>query len=133
MRMMAMIGMAAILMGSAAVARPALRDVPEIDNGMLFIGIADEIRKTCPSISARIFRALSAMRTLEARATDMGYSAQEIAAYVDSDAEKARMRVRADAYYEANGVTAGDPQSYCALGRVEIEKSSQIGTLLRAK
>jgi hypothetical protein len=121
------------LLATAAMARPALRDVPQIDNGLLYIGLADQIRKNCPAISARFFKALMAVRALEAQARDMGYSTEEIRAFMDSDVEKARMRARGEAYLKAHGVTSEDPQSYCALGRAEIEKSSQIGTLLRAK
>lgn len=133
MRMLTMAAVMTVLLGAAAFAKPALRDVPEIDNGLLYIALADEIRKNCPSISARLLKAFVAMQALEGRAKDMGYSAEEIRAYTESEDEKARMRARGAAYLRAHGVTGDDPQSYCTLGRAEIEKSSQIGTLLKAK
>ena len=45
------------LMATAATANPPLRDVPAIDDALLDLGIADEIRKNCPDISARLIRA----------------------------------------------------------------------------
>ncbi|MGC1505039.1 MAG: DUF5333 family protein, partial [Sulfitobacter sp.] len=36
-------------------------------------------------------------------------------------------------FFRARGVDTSDPQSYCAVGLQEIQKSSRIGSLLRAK
>jgi len=114
-------------------AQPPLREVAKIDNALLDLGIADVIRKNCPTISARALKAVFYVRSLQSEARAMGYSDAEIEAYTDSDAEKARMRKRGEAFFAARGVDTSDPQSYCALGQAEIEKSSRIGSLLRAK
>ncbi len=119
--------------GSAAAERPPLREATEINDGLFAVAIAREIKDYCPTISARYFRAFTFLTSLKNKARDMGYSNDEIDAYVDNDEEKARMRERGEAYLAANGVSYDDPQSFCALGREEIEKSSQIGVLLRAK
>ncbi|TMM54943.1 DUF5333 domain-containing protein [Sulfitobacter sabulilitoris] len=116
-----------------AAAKPPLRDVPQVDNGLFAVAVANEIRKTCPDISARMFTAWRFAQSLEAKAKAMGYTDAEIEAHLDSDAEKARMKARGAAYFKANGVSRGDPQGMCALGRAEIQKSSQIGALLKAK
>lgn len=125
--------MALILCLSAGTisAKPPLRDVPEVDNTLLAIGIADEIRKNCPSISARMVKALGVVRAVGTRARELGYTDAEIDAYRKSDAEKARLSAKRDAYLAAGGVTAGASSAYCALGRTEIEKGSQIGAVLR--
>ncbi len=123
----------ASLMGPPLAAKPALRDVAAIDDALLDLGIADRIRKQCPSISARMLKALSYVRDVQKKARSLGYSDQEIEAYTDSDEEKARMRARGAAFFEAKGVDTSDPQSYCALGKAEIQKGSRIGSLLRAK
>ncbi|MEL6465339.1 MAG: DUF5333 domain-containing protein [Pseudomonadota bacterium] len=119
------------LTAGALSAKPHLRDVPEIDGTLLAVGIADEIRKNCPDISARMFRALTLVNSLKAKARNMGYSEEEIDAYRKSDVEKARLKTARAAYLEKAGVTAGQPASYCALGQVEIERGGQIGALLR--
>jgi hypothetical protein len=121
------------LMGQGAAAKPALRDVAEIDDALFDLGIADRIRKNCPSISARMLKAIGYVNNLEQKARDMGYTDAEIEAYIESKAEKDRMKARAATFFRARGVDTSDPQSYCALGLEEIQKSSRIGSLLRAK
>ncbi len=121
------------LFAASAHAKPPLREVARIDDALLDLGVADIIRKNCPSISARMLAAVFYVRSLQAEARDIGYTDDEIEAYTESDAEKARMRARGDAFFAARGVDTSDPQSYCALGLAEIEKSSRIGSLLRAK
>ncbi len=136
MRMMMTLFFGALLMMSiatSAVAKPHLRTVKSINDGLLAVGIADKIRKSCPSISARMFRALSFMNALENKAVAMGYTSAEIKAYVKSPNEKAKMRARGEAYLASKGVVKSDPESYCAQGRIEIANKSQIGALLRAK
>ena len=121
------------LTAGVASAKPHLRDVPEIDGTILAVGIADEIRKNCPDISARLLRAYSVINGLKSKARGMGYTDDEIDAYRSSDAEKARLKAKRAAYLAQGGVTAGQPASYSARGRQEIEKVGQIGALLRMK
>ena len=122
---------AATMIAMPASAKPSLRDVPAVYNALLAVGLADEIRNQCPNITARYFKALRFVYTVRDKAREMGYSDAEIEAYRSSDAEKAHMKAEGDAYLSANGVTVGNKQSYCTLGRAEIKKSSQIGALLR--
>ncbi len=58
------------------------------------------------------------------------YSEAEIRAFIDDPAEKARMRDEARAYLAGHGVTRGDAESYCRLGRAEIAAGSRIGQLI---
>ena len=131
--MAAVIGVATAAPASSAAERPHLRDVDEINDGLFAVAIAREIKDYCPDISARYFRAFNVLANLKRKALKLGYSEDEVKAYVENDEEKARMRARGEAYLAANGVSYDDPQSFCALGREEIKKSSQIGVLLRAK
>lgn len=117
----------------AVLAKPHLRDVPEIDGLLVEVRIADKIRKKCDSISARLLRANSLVYGLKSKARDMGYSDEEIDAYIDSDADHDRQRALRDEYMFARGVDKNDRETYCALGRAEIEKGGQIGALLRMK
>ena len=123
-----------IVLGAGAVAaKSPLRDVKSVDDAVFDVAVANEIRKNCPEISARMLRALMLYRNVKAQARSLGYTEAEIDAYAESDAEKARLRARGAAYFAANGVDPARPQSYCALGRKEIEKSSRIGSLLKVK
>ena len=133
MRMLVPMILAVALTAGGGSAKPALRDVAEIDDGLLAVAIADEIRKNCDEISARMITAYTTIRALENRAQALGYSDKEIEKYVTSKAEKARMRERGEAYLKANGVTPGDKAGLCRLGKQEIAKGSQIGALLKAR
>lgn len=117
----------------AAVAKQPIRDVARIDNAVFDVAVADQIRKKCPDIAPRVVKSLTMYRELRKYARSLGYTDAEIDAYGDSDFEKNRMRAKGEAYMRANGVVASDPQSYCALGRKEIQKASRIGSLLREK
>lgn len=130
MRMILIAGL--VVAAGAAQAKQDLKDIPSVWNGLLNIGIANEIRETCPSISARMVRAALRLNSIQNEAEGMGYSQAEIDAFRKSEANKAAMRAEGEAYMKNNGVVKGDAETYCALGRAEIAKSSQIGRLLRA-
>lgn len=117
----------------SAPASAGLKDEAQINNGLLAVGIADEIRNRCGSISARTFTALGYLNSLKRMARNKGYSNDEINRYVKNDAEKAKMRKRGEKYLAQNGASTSDPASMCRLGREEIKKRSQIGVLLRAR
>ena len=117
-------------MATSALANPPLREVKRINDGLLYVGLADEIRKTCDGISGRIFKGIGRLRSIHRLAQDMGYSKAEIEAFVDNRAEKNRLKALGKTYLKANGASQSDPQSMCALGRKEIAKQSEIGTLL---
>ncbi|WP_136441447.1 DUF5333 domain-containing protein [Pacificoceanicola onchidii] len=119
------------LAGQSLAAKPPLRDVAEIDNGLMAIAIADEIRKTCDGISARMIRAYSTIKALESRAGELGYSEEEIEDYVTSKTEKKRMRAKASAYLAGQGVDADNAAALCAFGERQIAKGTAIGVLLR--
>ena len=125
--------LAASVLAGAAAAKPPLREVAAIDDALLDVGIADAIRKNCPTIDARLIKATGFLWQLKSRANDLGYTDAEIDAYRKSDAEKARLRAKGMAFFTAQGVDTSDPQSYCAVGMAEIRKQSRIGSLLRAK
>ncbi len=116
----------------AVQAKPPLSDVDEIDNELYYIAIANEISEYCPSISGRRLKAIGVMWGLRSKANELGYSDTEIRAYVESDAEKDRMRAKGEAYLAQNGVSYDKPNSFCTLGRAEIERNSAIGVYLRA-
>lgn len=123
--------MAALAGTAPAEARPPLSDVAEIDDTLMVIAIADDIRKRCDGIDARLWRALRTIQALEARARDLGYSDDEIEAYVSADAEKARMRAKALAWLDGQGVDGGDAAALCAYGRQAIAQDTPVGRLLR--
>ena len=63
-----------------AVAKPPLREVAEIDDALMMIAIANEIREECDDISARMIRAMMTINDLRGRAQSLGYTDDEIEA-----------------------------------------------------
>jgi hypothetical protein len=137
MRLVKSSALALMLVAGAASAQAAaqagLSKEKDINAGLLVIAVADKIRRECTDISARLFDARSYLVSLKQKAAARGYSDAEIDAYINNDAEKAKMRERRNAYFEAHGASNRDPASLCDLGRAEIQKQSQIGLLLRTK
>ena len=117
----------------SALAKPSLRDVPQIEDGLFAVALAKEIRDECSSINGRTFKAIGVLTSLKREANQLGYSDDEIRAYVDSDGEKARMRAKGEAFLKQNGVRLDAPETFCAFGHAEIAKNSAIGALLRAR
>lgn len=115
---------------SVVSAKPALRDVKELDDGLFIVGFAQEIKKKCPDIASRkIKRTIEALK-LRNRAINLGYTEDEIRAHVESDVEQARLRDRAATYMKSRGY-AQNTEGYCALGRMEMKRKSNVGALLR--
>lgn len=122
-----------LVLGVPAAGAASLSQEADINQRLMELSVADEIRKRCETISARIFAGLSLMRDLKAQAMARGYSEAEIEAYVKDKEEKRKMRARADAYIRARGAAPNDGPSLCVLGHDEIAKQSRIGALLRAR
>ena len=122
-----------VALPAAALAKPSLRDVPEIEDPLFAVAMAKEVSDHCDGIAPRYLKGLGELRRLKARANALGYTDAEIRAYIESDAEKARMRAKGEQLLAQNGVDYGEPETFCAYGRAEIEKNSAIGVLLRAK
>lgn len=121
------------LTAGTTLAKPPLRDVPEIDGPLFEVALADEIRKKCPTIDGRLAKGLRTLWALKRKANDLGYSDAEIDAYRSSDVEKARMRKKGQAWLAQRGASQSNVDSLCRVGREEISKGSRIGGLLRAK
>jgi hypothetical protein len=117
-------------MATPALALPPLSENEYINDRLIQARVADRIRKECDSINARFAYAYSQARALKQYALDQGYSEAEIEAFLDSRADKDRVKAAAEAYLAANGVVAGDAASFCALGTKEIAAGSVAGSLI---
>lgn len=116
---------------ATAQAAVPLNEEPHINTSLVAVAVGNAIRKTCPSISARMLVALSKGRELQNYALEKGYSKDEMDAFLDDKTEKARVKALAADYMAENGVIEGDVESYCMLGRAEIRKDSLVGSLLK--
>jgi hypothetical protein len=105
----------------------------ELWQGLFWLAVADEIRKNCDQMDARMLRAVSYVSDMYDRARSYGFSRQEIRGFQTADSTEVRMRADVGAYFAQNGVREGDADTYCALGRAEIAAGSPAGHLLRAR
>ncbi|MEL6520533.1 MAG: DUF5333 domain-containing protein [Pseudomonadota bacterium] len=115
----------------SAAAKPALRDNRAITDGLVAVGVAIEIGEMCNSIAPRTFRGMSYLNSLKDKARDMGYSSEEIDAFVDSKSERARLEARAKDYLASKGAKGPAGDSYCRVGAAEIAAGTAAGRLLR--
>ncbi len=118
-------------LAGASSAKPALKDVAAVREGIIATGMAYEITQKCSSISPRYFRAIGYLNTLKSHARSLGYTNAEIDAYVDNKAEENRLKGIARARLADLGAVSGNGDSYCTVGRTEMSQNSVIGQLLR--
>ena len=129
----AALALAAVLAASPLAAGsdlPPRRENARIVNSLVAAMVAEGLRRGCPSLHARFFVALRKAKALERYALSLGYSREQIDAFITSPEEKARIIALARAYAAEKGVVEGDKETYCRLGREEIAKGTLTGQLL---
>jgi hypothetical protein len=120
----------AVLAGATA-ADPDIGQVAHITEGLINTAIAYEIDRVCESIDGRTLEGISFLWSLKQHASELGFSDDEIRAYVDDDTEKDRLEAIARDRLRAMGAVEGEPETYCTLGRAEIAARSEVGRFLR--
>jgi len=108
-----------------------LKDVPYVSEGIIATGIAYEIGRVCPTLTARVLAGIFFLYELQSYAYDLGYSKAEVDGYINDKDEKIRLEAVARERLAGMGAVADQPETYCSVGRQEIELGSQIGKLLR--
>jgi len=116
---------------SAASAQTALRDVPYVRDNIIYVGMAYELSEECDDLNARVLRGISFLYSLQRHAADLGYSDAEIDDYINDDDEKKRLERIARAQLADLGVVEGEEDTYCSVGRAQMEANTRIGWLLR--
>jgi uncharacterized membrane protein len=120
----------AVLAGTTA-ANPDIGQVTHITEGLINTAIAYEIDRVCDSISGRRIEGINFLWSLKVHANELGYSDDEVRAYVDNRAEKDRLEAIARDRLRGMGAVEGQPETYCAVGRAEMAARSDIGRFLR--
>lgn len=118
---------------TVAQALPPLSQNSYVTDRLVAARVADRIRRTCPTISARLIYAYSQARALKTYALKQGYTNDQIDAFLDDKAEKRKIYAVAEKYLTDNGATPDNVQGFCALGRKEIENRTIAGSLIYAK
>lgn len=116
---------------TTAFAKPPLRDVTQISEGLIIVGMAYELGRKCDSVSPRMIRGLNFLHGLKNEARALGYSDAEIDAFVDDRAEKSRLEGVARERLVALGVQPNDRATYCTVASAQMSEATQVGQLLR--
>ena len=126
------LGMLCALPAAAGAAQdlPPLGQVERVWQGLIDTALAYEIGERCEAIDSRKIQGLAFLLSLQAHARDLGYSPEEIEAFMDDDAEKDRLKAEARAQLREMGGVEGDWETYCEVGRKEIAAETQVGRLL---
>ncbi|MDZ4395188.1 DUF5333 domain-containing protein [Cypionkella sp.] len=122
----------AVIAATPALALEPLNKEAHINESLVAGQVGDTIRKTCPSISAKMFTVLGKLNALEDYARDKGYTEAEVKAFLKDKTEKKRIKQLAKDYLTKAGAVEGDAESYCKVGRDEIAKGTLTGSLLRS-
>lgn len=114
---------------TTAIANPA--DVTRVTEGLIAAGMATELDDQCGDVSVRMLRGVNFLWGLKDHLTGLGYSDDEIRAFIDNDAEKDRLEAIARGRLADLGAIEGDAESYCTVARAQIAQDTQVGRLLR--
>lgn len=116
-------------MASATDYEP-LRNDDRMHSELLGASVAYLLDENCSELGLRKFRLLNKAFSLRKHAVSLGFSTKEVMAYVDSEDEQDRFRAIAEPLLATKGVVDGQEETYCTVGRVEIEKGTFAGSLL---
>ena len=126
-----MIRLAALIALLAAPAAADIADEPDITARLLIAGEVDILRRQCPEVEARRVQGTAYLMGIANLAMSKGYSRAEIEAYVENEAEEARLRKIVRQRLRAKGARRGDVAAHCAVARAEMAAGTQVGRLLR--
>ncbi len=107
-----------------------VKDIPEVQEGMITLAMAYYIGETCPTISGRRIKGGLFLLHLANVARGFGFSDDEIRAYAEDKVEKARLEAIARERFITLGGVEGEPATFCAIGEAEMAAGSEIGRLL---
>lgn len=123
--------LAAALMAFPAMAQSVpLAEEPHINEQLVAAQVGDILRKTCPTISARMFVVWQKASALEDYTRAAGYTEEEAELFLKDKAQKARIKALATDYLTKAGAVEGDVESYCVVGRNEIARNTLVGSIL---
>ena len=128
----AVIGLLAVAMTASPVfAKPSLWSYERIDNGLFDIGVAWGVKENCTTLKENRLNGVMFSLGLYNFAKAQGYTHDEVKSFLDSDAEKAKLRKRVTIYFNDQGLNPDTPNALCEFGKTEIANGSQVGKLLR--
>lgn len=132
LRNLALAGLIALSGMSATAATVPMAQDKHINDELRAGFAGDLLRKTCPSISARMLVVVGRLYDLKSYAQSHGYTAEDYDKFRKDPVQKARLKAEAADYLAKAGAKPGDVESYCQVGRDEIAKNTALGQLIRS-
>lgn len=108
-----------------------LRGDKQVTEGLVLVAIGRRIIKGCDTIEPNRMRAFFFANGLKLRARDLGYTDGQISAFIEDEAEKARIDALSDAWLKSRRTHKTDAPGLCRVGAEEIARGSQLGRMLR--
>lgn len=123
----------ALFVPAVAVAdeRVPLHEDPYLEVGLRIVAQGYFMRKNCDEVSMRYLKALGLVRSLHARGEELGYSDDEMQAYLDNKHHKKRVEDLARAELVALGMDFDDPSTYCPVAKSQIAAGTLFGPYFR--
>jgi major membrane immunogen (membrane-anchored lipoprotein) len=109
-----------------------LPEEAHINEQLIAAQAGDILRKTCPTIEARMFVVWDKAYMLRQYAIEQGYDEEGVKAFLNDPVQKARVLKAAQDYLAKAGAKPGDVASYCAAGKAEIAKQTLLGQIIRS-
>lgn len=111
--------------------RVPLNKDPVLENGLRIMAQGYWMRKNCDEVSLRLFRSMGLVNSLKARGRELGYSDEELRAYLDDKEEQARVEVLARAEMESFGLDFDDPSTFCVVAKAKVKEGKGFGRYFR--
>ncbi len=108
-----------------------LRADERLSSGLLTASVIEHIVRHCEALQgpSRLSRTTYFLG-LYNHARRLGASRAQIEAFIDDEAERARVEAATHAYITRTGARPEDPQTLCTLGRAEMAAGTPIGRRL---
>lgn len=124
-------GLALVSSSAPAEARVSLKDDEHITQSLVAAQVGVILSENCPSLEPKVVIATLRAWQLQSYALEQGFSQRQIDRFLKNRDQQARILELARTYLAEAGATDGDPESYCAIGRMEIETDTLAGELLK--
>lgn len=111
----------------------ALRKDARVHQELTVAAIVYLVEKNCPNLERHMLRGAFRALSLQSYARGLGYTNRELSAFVDNLEEQDRFRAIAWPILADLGAVKGDSESFCAVGRAEMKRGSNVGAMLRAR
>lgn len=119
---------------SQAEVNETLRGTPAIYNGLFTAALIKHVSDTCPAIEppGRVSR-VRYFLGLYNQARGLGFSRDQIEAFVEDKSEQARLRGIVEAHLQRAGVDPKSEAEVCAYARVQMAERTALGRQLRER